>query len=265
MNILQTVIMGIVEGITEFLPISSTGHLILTRHFLGIADTELQSTFEIVIQLGAILAVVVLFKERFAGLFKADKRHLFSGRREWILLALTTLPAAILGFLLHNFIKTHLFGPETVLWALLVGGLAIIIVEKSIKPIAKTDSLDHLTPLQAIIIGLFQCFALWPGMSRAASTIIGGLFAGLNRKVAAEYSFLAAVPIMFMVSFYELWKARHLLHAAELTTFGIGFVVAFIAALFAVKTFIQILQRFSLTPFAIYRIIIALVFLLTLK
>jgi undecaprenyl-diphosphatase len=263
MNFIDTTILGIVEGLTEFLPISSTGHLILTGHLLKVTGNA-ASTFEIVIQLGAILAVVFLYRDRFKLLFKPNQDQAFSGLRGWQLLALTSLPASVLGLLFHHAIKDHLFGPTPVLWALGIGGIAIIIVEQlRFKP--TTESLNGLSMKQAFTIGLFQCMALWPGVSRAAATIVGGLFSGLDRRLAAEYSFLAAVPIMFMATGYELYKSMDTLSANDLAFLGLGFVIAFISAIFAVKFFIQLLQRSTLTPFGIYRIAIALLFFWVMK
>ncbi len=259
MNFIDTVIMGVVEGITEFLPISSTGHLIIAGQLLG-QTGDVEKVFEIFIQLGAILAVVVLYHQRFWMLLKKDPEHQFSGLTGLQLLIITSIPAGILGFLLEHRIKEYLFNTTTVTWALGLGGLAIILIERS-KFKSVTTSLDNLTKRQALTIGFFQCFALWPGMSRSASTIIGGLFSGLDRKLAAEYSFIAAVPIMIMATFYELYKSWSILNASDITFFAIGFIVAFISAIFAIKFFIRLLQHWSLSPFGFYRIAIALLFL----
>jgi undecaprenyl-diphosphatase len=259
MNIFDTVILGIVEGLTEFLPISSTGHLILASHLLHVEGPAVD-TFEVFIQLGAILAVVFIYSRRFAMLFdfKTDP-HIFAGFRGWKSLLITSLPAMVLGFLSHSYIKEHLFSPVTVLWALGLGGIAIIGVER-LKLKGETLSLDQLTLKQALVVGLFQCLALWPGVSRAAATIIGGLVAGLDRKTAVQYSFIAAVPIMIMATLYDLMKSWHDILPGDLPYFALGFVVAFILAIFAIKFFIRLLQHWTLTPFGIYRIIIALLF-----
>jgi undecaprenyl-diphosphatase len=262
MQFVDSVILGIVEGVTEFLPISSTGHLIVAGHLLG-QTGDVEKTFEIFIQLGAILAVVVLYWERFLLLFRTDQQKPFSGLRGWMLLAITSFPAALLGLLAHDAIKTYLFNPTTVAWALLVGGIAIIVIEQ-LKLKTFTESLDELTVKQALMIGLFQCLSLWPGTSRAASTIVGGLFSGLNRKIAAEYSFLAAVPIMCMATLYDLKKSIHLLHASDLPIFALGFVVSFVSAILAIKFFIQLLQKSTLVPFGVYRVVAGLVFIVLL-
>lgn len=264
MNLQDATILGIVEGLTEFLPISSTGHLIIAGHLLG-QTGEAESTFEVFIQLGAILAVVFLYRERFRMLFHAEMAHekQFAGLRGWLLLGVTSLPAAIVGFFSHDAIKTYLFNPTTVAWALLIGGLAIIVIEQ-LKIKSFTESLDGMTVRQAVVIGVFQCLSLWPGVSRAASTIVGGLFAGLNRKLAAEYSFLAAVPIMIMATTYDLIKSFKYLQASDIPVFALGFVVAFISAVVAIRFFIQLLQRSTLVPFGVYRVVAGLVFFMML-
>lgn len=259
-------ILGIVEGVTEYLPISSTGHLIVAGHLLGFTG-EKCATFEVFIQLGAILAVVVLYWDRVTGLIPRARVTLaadegFSGVRGLALLGLTTLPALVAGFLAHGAIKEYLFSPTTVAWALGVGGIGILLAERY-KPAPRVVNLDGLSPAQAFTIGLFQCLALWPGMSRSASTIIGGLFSGLDRKTAVEYSFLAAVPIMIAAITYDLYTARRLLEASDLGFFAMGFFVSFVSAAVAVKTFVALVQRWSLVPYACYRIAVApLIYLL---
>ncbi|MEW6349626.1 MAG: undecaprenyl-diphosphate phosphatase [Thermodesulfobacteriota bacterium] len=253
-------ILGVVEGITEFLPVSSTGHLIVAGHLLGYTD-EKAACFEIVIQSGAILAVVLLFRHRFRDLVPLPENRRavdtgFTGWRGLSLLALTTLPAVVAGLLFHKTIKAHLFSPVTVAWALAVGGVLILVAER-FKPTTSAGDLNDLRYGQAFAIGLFQCLALWPGMSRSASTIIGGLFTGLDRNGAAEYSFLAAVPVLVAATAYELYKEFHLLSSHDLIPFVTGFVVSFVFAAIAVKTFIKALQRWTLAPYAYYRIALA--------
>ncbi|MBI4965711.1 MAG: undecaprenyl-diphosphate phosphatase [Desulfomonile tiedjei] len=262
-------VLGIVEGLTEYLPVSSTGHLIVAGNLLNFSGQK-ASAFEVFIQLGAILAVVVLYWNRFTALipFNGENsrvEHGFAGWKGLALLAITTLPALIAGFLAHRMIKTYLFSPMTVAWALGVGGIGILLAEK-FKPDSGVKDLDGLTYKQALAVGLFQCLALWPGMSRSASSIIGGLFSGLDRKVAAEYSFVAAVPIMIAATSYDLFKEWHLLAFSDLGFFAVGFVVSFVSATLAVKTFISLVQRWSLAPYAWYRLAIApLIYFLMIK
>ncbi|MCE3236553.1 MAG: Undecaprenyl-diphosphatase [Vampirovibrio sp.] len=258
MDLLHSIILGIVEGITEFLPISSTGHMILTSYLLNIKG-EVVNAFEVFIQLGAILAVVFLYRQRFACLFNFKSNNGFSGFRGLSLLAVTSLPILVTGKILEHTIKTHLFNPVTVTWALAIGGVILILVER-FRFKHSVASIDEISYKDAFRIGLCQCFALCPGVSRAASTIIGGMANGLNRTTAAEYSFLAAVPIMFIVCLKDLAEIWHQLSPNDITVFAVGFVVAFISALFAVKTFIHLLQRSSLGPFGVYRIIVAIIF-----
>lgn len=254
------VILGVVEGLTEFLPVSSTGHLIVVGDLLGCSGQK-AACFEVFIQLGAILAVVVLYWQRFVGLIPRARGPVvegprFAGVRGLLLLGLTTLPALVAGVLLHKLIKEHLFGPITVAWALGVGGIAIIVAER-LKPEPRVTNLDGLGYGAALMIGLFQCFAMWPGISRSASTIIGGLFSGLDRRTSAEYSFLAAVPVMLAATSYDLYKALRFLDVSDLMFFAVGFLVSFLAAVAAVRTFIELVQKWSLLPYAVYRIGIA--------
>ncbi|MBI5248047.1 MAG: undecaprenyl-diphosphate phosphatase [Desulfomonile tiedjei] len=260
-------VLGIVEGVTEFLPVSSTGHLILVGNLLGFSG-EKAACFDVFIQLGAIFAVVCLYYYRFVGLipvqgFSGFARQGFSGIRGLTLLAVTTLPALLIGAFAHKAIKQYLFGPMTVVWALGIGGIAIILVEK-FKPESSVEELDGLSCKQALAIGLFQILAMWPGVSRSAATIVGGMLSGLNRKVAAEYSFLAAVPVMVAATGYDLYKEWRFLSVSDIGFFAVGFVVSFVSAALAVKTFISLVQRWSLAPYAWYRIAVACVVYLML-
>ena len=249
------ILLGLVEGITEFIPVSSTGHLIVAGHLLGFTG-EKAETFEIFIQLGAILAVVLLQRRRFRDLLAPSHGQGFAGARGCALLGLTTLPALVAGYLFHGAIKERLFGPTTVALALLLGGLGILLAE-SFRPAPTTGSLDGLTRRQALLIGLFQCLALWPGMSRSAATIVGGLLGGLERRTAAVYSFFAAVPIMAAATGYDLLKSRHLLERSDIVPFAAGFVVAFLAAWTTVRLFVALLGRYTLRPYAWYRIAVS--------
>jgi undecaprenyl-diphosphatase len=251
-----------VEGLTEFIPVSSTGHLILVGHLLGFVGDKAAS-FEVAIQLGAILAVVVLYRRRFIELVpQSAAPYAGSTLQGWSgiwRIVLATLPALIVGFLARHTIKEQLFTPLAVTWALAVGGVVILLVEKFVSH-RHSHSLETLTLGQALGVGLFQVLALWPGTSRAAATIVGGLIVGIDRKGAAEFSFLIAVPIMFAATGYELVKMRDLFAAEDLAQFGVGFSVSFLVALIAVKTFVSFLSRWSLAPFAWYRIAVAGIF-----
>jgi undecaprenyl-diphosphatase len=252
---LNAIILGIVEGLTEFLPVSSTGHLIIAGHLLDFTGPKAE-TFSIVIQLGAILAVVVLYFDRFTGLLRRDPARAFSGLRGLWLLFLTSLPASVAGLLLHGAIKEHLFGPQTVAWALAAGALAIFAVEARPRR-GRVASLDQMTPALALGIGMFQCLALWPGFSRSAATIMGGMLLGARRDVAAEYSFIAAVPIMVAATGYDLLKNHGLFTLADLPFMAVGFVVSFLSAWAAVRLFIGLVGRMTLRPFAAYRLVLA--------
>jgi undecaprenyl-diphosphatase len=255
------VILGLVEGITEFLPISSTGHLILVGDALNFLGDK-AGTFEIVIQSGAILAVLVLYKERFLGLLKpAELGDSFRGISGISKLACACAPAMFLGFILHKSIKFYLFNPASVATALIVGGLVMLWLEHR-RPAASINSLETITHRTAFLIGCFQCFALWPGISRSGATIVGAMLLGAKRAVAAEFSFLIATPILLAATAYELYKSFHLLSASDLPVFLMGFFVSFISALLAVKAFVRILSHWSLVPFAIYRIALGAVVLL---
>ena len=261
------VVLGIVEGLTEFVPVSSTGHLILVGHLLGFVG-EKAASFEVAIQLGAILSVVFLYWRRFLDLIPTRSTiHSDSTLRGWAGLwriTVATIPALLVGFLARRTIKEQLFTPVTVTWALAVGGVAILLAEKFVSR-RRSCSLETITMSQAFGVGLFQVLALWPGTSRAAATIVGGMLVGLERKAAAEFSFLIAVPIMFAATGYELFKMRTLFAAQDLVQFGVGFLVSFLVALVAIKAFVSFLSRWSLAPFAWYRIAVATIFYFTTR
>lgn len=248
-------IMGVVEGLTEFLPVSSTGHLILVGHLLGF-DSEEAKLFEVFIQLGAILAVVVTYFRTFAELFSAPDRRGFSGYNGILLLGLTSLPALIAGKLSHGYIKEHLFSPDTVAAALAAGAVWILVADRLLRGRAGAE-LDGLTWRIALGIGLFQCLALWPGMSRSTSTIVGGMMLGLSLPAATRYSFFAAVPIMVLAVAYDLMHNAALLTGDTIPWFLTGFIVAFLSALAAIKFFIHFVSHHGLAPFAWYRLALA--------
>ncbi len=258
-DILLAVIMGLVEGLTEFLPISSTGHLILTDHLLGLQnriDPEVAKAFEVFIQLGAVLAVVFVYPHRFANLLRFRENRGFSGLRGIGLLALTTLPAAVIGLTFRHFIKERLFNPTAVAASLFVGGVWILVVEY-LRPQPKREGLDALTWKDALNVGLFQCLALWPGMSRSASTILGGMIVGVERRTATEYSFFAAVAVLPAAGLYEIYKTLPHLHAAHIPFFAIGTLVSFISGWAAVKFLIRFVSRHTLNVFGWYRLALA--------
>ena len=257
------VLLGLVEGLTEFLPVSSTGHLILAGEALGFSGPK-AATFEIAIQFGAILAVLCLYRERFLGLLRpAPEKNprAFAGLRGIGLLLLTTLPGAVMGLLAGDFIKNHLFTPASVAPALLAGALLMLLVEWrnacSLRT-SRCNSLDELTPVLALGIGCCQCMALWPGFSRSASTIMGGMLLGMRRETAAEYSFLAAVPLITGAVGYDLLKSLSLFNPADLPFFAVGSLFAFLSAMIAIKAFITLLGKITLRPFAIYRIFLVI-------
>jgi undecaprenyl-diphosphatase len=253
-------LLGLVQGLTEFLPVSSTGHLIIVSALLR-QDSAALGTFEVAIQLGSILAVVILYRRRFLDLFRSGSPRAFSGARGLSLLLLTCLPASICGALLHTLIKNHLFTPASVAVALAAGALFILAVEGGLLRGNSADrpvrSLDEITPKLALGIGCFQCLALWPGFSRSTATIMGGLLLGANRAVAAEYSFLAAAPIMAAATGFSLLSAADVLSAADIPFFGIGLLAAFLSSLAAMKILIRLISHASFRPFAYYRLCLA--------
>ena len=260
------VILGVVEGLTEFIPVSSTGHLIIASHLLGFVG-EKAASFQVAIQFGAILAVLLLYRRRFADLLPLAKNAVQcknSNLAGWAgiwRIAAATLPALVVGYFTKDLIKTYLFTPWAVTIALAGGGVALLIVERFLRG-RRSRPLETVTIVQAIGVGLFQVLALWPGTSRSAATIVGGMLLGLDRKGAAEFSFLIAVPVMLAVECYELMKMGILFSAQDATNFMIGFLVSFVVALMAVKTFILFLSKWTLVPFAWYRIIMAPIFFL---
>ncbi len=255
-------ILGLVEGLTEFIPVSSTGHLIVVGHLLGFTGAK-ADTFEVFIQLGAILAVAVLYRHRLLDLATLRPSAGFAGRHGVGLLAVTTLPALIFGALAHSFIKTHLFSPATVAIGLGLGGVAILLVER-FHPAPRRCGLDALRWRDALVVGLFQCLALWPGVSRSAATILGAMTIGVERKTAAEYSFLAAIPVLGAAGAFDLYQNRGLLALTDVPVFAMGFLVAFACAWVALRFFLRLLATTTLVPFGWYRLGAALVLLVIL-
>lgn len=256
--LLKALVLGIVEGLTEFLPISSTGHLIVIGDMLHFND-EVGKVFEIVIQLGAILAVCWEYRARL-GHVVARLPTEREAQRFALNLLIAFLPAAVLGLLFIKQIKLYLFNPFSVAIAFIVGGLAIFWIE-SRKAAPRVESVDAMTWHDALKVGLAQCLALIPGTSRAGATIMGGVIFGLSRKAATEFSFFLAIPIMFAASSYDLYKHWHLLHAHDLPTFMVGFATAFVAALIAVRALLKYIAHHSFVAFAWYRIVFGVILL----
>ncbi len=260
-------LLGLIEGLTEFLPISSTGHLILLGTWLGHSD-EASKTLDIVIQIGAVLAVVVYYRQRLLelvkGCWRRDPEHL----KLFMAVAIAFIPSAIVGLLLHKTIKQHLFGPRPVGAALIVGGVVMLLIEafraKQEKP--PEGELKQVTLRQALAIGLAQCFSLWPGASRSMTTIVGGQMAGLGTATAADFSFLLAIPTLGAATVYDLLKnGRALLDSPTgPTSLAIGIVVSFFVALAVIATFLRYLKRYGLAPFGVYRIVLGAVVLAVL-
>ncbi|GGE21472.1 undecaprenyl-diphosphatase [Polymorphobacter glacialis] len=263
-SLFDVILLGIIEGLTEFLPVSSTGHLILASELLGFKG-EAELAFKIAIQLGAILAVVVAYRQRFAnviaGLAHRDPQAIAFTRN----IFLGFVPAMVIGVFAYETIKIMLESPLTVAIALIVGGIAILVIERMAHT-ARYPSVEAIPGETALFIGIGQCLAMIPGVSRSGATIMGGLLAGVERKTAAEYSFFLAVPTMTAATAYALYKNRDSLAMSDLTAIGIGFTVAFLVALAVVKGFVAIVGRYGFAPFAWYRIVVgstALVMLLS--
>ncbi len=260
MNPLVAALLGIVEGITEYLPVSSTGHLILASRLLGLQG-EGADAFDVVIQLGAILAVLVhyrkLLAERTAGLFARKPESI----RLFLAIAVGFLPTAVTGLLLRKKIKALLFGPTPVAIALVAGGILMIVVElvRAQRKIEGEVGLEKVTPLRGFLIGVGQCFSMWPGSSRSMCTILAGQFTGLSTATAAEFSFLLGLPTLGAATVYEAIKSRHALAAIGLANVGIGLVVSFLVAWAVVAAFLRYLKSRGLLPFGLYRILAGIV------
>jgi len=251
MTYLQALIIAIIEGLTEFLPVSSTGHMILADSLMKIQDKEFAKTFEIVIQLGAILAVLLLYIKRF-----------FVGVSIYIKLLVAFLPTGIIGLLAYKTIKHYLFNPFTVSLSLIIGGIVLILLDRwSARKQSEYKQVEDISLAGAFKIGLIQCFSMIPGVSRAAATIFGGVFSGFDRKQAAEFSFLLAIPTMFAASGYDLLKEKDNIHSEDLKVLLFGAAIAFVVAIFAVKGFIAFLNRYGFKHFGWYRIVLGVLFL----
>lgn len=266
---IKAIILGMVEGLTEFAPVSSTGHMII------VDDMWLQSeefltkyvanTFKVVIQLGSILAVVVVFKDRFLDLLNIKRKKpeqgapVGTGRLKLTQVIVGLIPAGILGVLFEDYIDDHLFSIETVLIGLVVGAIFMIIADKFSKKEPSIVTVDQITYKKAFSVGLIQCLSLWPGFSRSGSTISGGVMLGMSHRAAADFTFIMAVPIMFGASLLSLVKNLEYFTVSALPFFIAGFISAFVFALVSIRFFLKLINKVKLVPFAIYRIVLAAV------
>ncbi len=254
MDIFQAVIIGIIEGFTEFLPISSTGHMIIASEFLGVSQDGLTKAYEVIIQFAAIMAVMLIYRDKMS----------FKKVLLWQKLILAFLPLAVVGFIFKEQIKT-LFNVETVAWMFIIGGIVFLVVEHFYEEKEfHVSDVEEVSYMQALWVGIAQIFSLVPGTSRAGATIIGGLLTGLNRKTSMEFSFLLAIPVMATVTGYDLLKHYQEFADANWTAFAIGFVVAFIVAYITIKLFLAFIQRFTFVAFGVYRIIFGVVLLMVI-
>jgi len=247
----QAIILAIIEGITEFLPVSSTGHMILADALMGVHDKEFTKTFEIVIQLGAIMAVAVLYIKRF-----------FVSIDIYLKLIAAFIPTGVIGIFAYKTIKAYLFNPYVVSIALIVGGVILILLDKwTANKKSSYEKIEDVSYTDAMKIGLFQCLSMIPGVSRAAASIFGGIFAGFDRKLATEFSFLLAIPTMLAASGKDLWESKDLINSENIKLLLIGAAVAFIFAIIAVKGFIAFVQKYGFKHFGYYRIVLGVLFI----
>ena len=252
MSIFDAIILGIIEGITEFIPVSSTGHLIVLSEFLGLESNNVNKAFDIIIQFAAIMALVFVYPQRFT----------FNQINLWLKIALAFLPIGIVGFIFSKQIKA-IFSVEVVAYMFIIGGIVFLIVEYFYKK--KTtfiENIDDVSFKKAFYIGLFQVFSLIPGTSRAGASIIGAMLVNLSRKASAEFSFLLAVPVMCATTFYDIFKHhKEIIQSGNFLNLAIGFVVSFVVAFFVIKLFLKFLEKFSFVAFGIYRILFGLLIL----
>lgn len=266
-TILKAIILGLVEGLTEFAPVSSTGHMIIVDdmwiHSKDFLSKSTANTFKVVIQLGSILAVVIIFKDRFIEMLGLSRKKIEKNPGESRLkltqVIVGLIPAGILGVLFEDYIDEHLFSTGTVLIGLVIGAIFMIAADLFGGKKPKVNSVDQITYKQAFTIGLIQCFSLWPGFSRSGSTISGGVLLGLSHRAAADFTFIMAVPIMAGASFLSLLKNWQYFTPDVLPFFIAGFISAFVFALISIKFFLKLINKIKLIPFAIYRIILAFV------
>lgn len=257
-------ILGLVEGLTEFAPVSSTGHMIivddLLLHSKDLFTEQVANTFKVVIQLGSILAVVIVFKDRFMNLLGLNKKESFgdsTGRLSLAKVIVGLIPAGVTGVLFEDYIDEHLFSVETVIIGLVIGAILLIIADRLQPKNLKTEDVDQITYKQAFGVGLFQCLGLWPGFSRSGSTIAGGVLLSMSHRAASDFTFIMAVPIMLGASGISLLKNWQYFSIDALPFFIVGFISAFVFALIFIKFFLKLINKIKLVPFAIYRIILA--------
>lgn len=251
LDIFQAIIIGIIEGFTEFLPISSTGHMIVASEFLGLPQDEAMKAYEVIIQFAAILAVVLIYREKIT----------FKKIDIWMKIMLAFFPLAIVGYIFKDQIKA-LFHVETVAWMFIIGGIVFLIVEYFYKEqTMHINDVEKVNYTQAMWVGFAQLFSFIPGTSRAGATIISGMLVGLDRKASSDFSFLLAIPVMSAVAGYDLLKHYHEFVGVDWLAFAIGFATAFVVAFITVKLFLTFIQRFSFVPFGVYRIIFGVILL----
>lgn len=253
MTILDAIYLGIIEGLTEFIPVSSTGHLIALSKFLGIEQNSVNKAFEIIIQFAAIMALVFVYPSKFT----------FKHINLWMKIALAFIPIGLVGFIFSKQIKA-MFSIEIVAWMFIIGGIAFLIVEKFYDESKKHISdVENVSFKQAFYIGLAQVFALIPGTSRAGASIIGAMLVGFNRKASAEFSFLLAVPVMIATTFYDVYKNyEEILQGGNFLNLAVGFIVSFFIALIVIKIFLRFLEKFTFVAFGIYRILFGILLLI---
>jgi len=255
MSFIQSIVLSIIEGLAEFLPISSTGHMILASSIMNIPEGTFVKTFEISIQIGAIIAIVLLYTKRYLKEFSI-----------YLKLGIAFIPTGIIGFFAYPYIKAYLFNPIIVTVSLILGGIILILIDKKVsRNEGKTIALESISYKNAFFIGLFQSVSMIPGVSRAAATIIGGIFNGLDKKHAIDFSYLLAVPTMFVASGYDLYKTSIEFSGHEIFLLCFGLVIAFITALLAVKVFVRFVQNYGFKYFGYYRIIIGITYLIFIK
>lgn len=260
MNILHAAILGIVEGVTEFLPVSSTGHLVLAERLMGLAGTDFAKTFAIVIQSGAMCAVIALYGKR-----------VWRDRSMWGKIAAAFAPTAVVGLLFYRVVKDYLLGSEAVVvWALGIGGLLMIGFEwwygrRGDQGYKGDDGLERISYRQSLVIGLFQSLAIVPGVSRSAATIIGGLLLGISRKAIVEFSFLLAVPTIFAATALDLWKSAPVISGNEWGLLGVGFAGSLLSAWWAIRWFLSYISRHTFVAFGVYRMVAGLIFFVVLR